>query len=47
MVVWFAALAVWVSSLRIRDGPPFEYVLALKPTEQKGKEETAVRLLDR
>jgi hypothetical protein len=47
MVVWCAAAAVWVSSLRIRHGPPFEYVLALKPTEQKAKEETAVRLLDR
>jgi hypothetical protein len=47
IVVWCAALAVYTSSLRIRHGPPFEYVLALKPTEQKVKEEKAVRLLDR
>jgi cobalamin synthase len=47
IVVWCAASAVWISSKRIRHGPPFEYVLALKPTEQKAKEETAVRLLDR
>jgi hypothetical protein len=48
VVVWCAASAVWISSLRIRHGPPFEYVLALKPTtEQKVKPETAVRLLDR
>jgi hypothetical protein len=44
MVVWCAASAVWVSSLRIRHGPPFEYVLALKPTEQKARSETAANL---